>query len=622
MGIYKFDIEDARRFASEQRIQTRIRGSELHFKECPYCKNKTDDKNTFAINLDTGQFKCLRASCGAKGNMLTLAHDFGFSLGRDVDEYYNRQRRYRDLSKYSKPLTKEPAVKYMESRGISKTITEMFGITTQTDHDNIIVFPFIDDAGKMQFVKYRKTDFDKTRDQNKEWCESNCKPILFGMDHCNPEESEVLVMTEGQIDSLSVAEAFDGEINVVSVPTGAKGFTWVPYCWDFLSKFKELIVFGDHEKEQITLLDDMKHRFHGKVKHVRPEDYRDCKDANDLLRRYGKEAVVEAVENAVPVEDVHIKEVADIRRQNTADMEKISSGIAQADEILGGFYLGQLIIITGERGFGKSTLASQFMTRALEQGYKVFAYSGELVDFMFQEWVERQMAGAEYINARRHDNGFCDYRIDCRYQGEIENWYRGRFYFYDSAAVADESEDLCETVKKAFMQFGCRVIFIDNLMTALEDDMASDLYRQQSRFVRKLAEMTKQLNILIFLIVHPRKTAGTGDYFQNNDVAGSSNITNLADTIMNYTKPREDEKHPDPDPADRLLQITKNRLNGRTNFTGIKLWYEESSKRISEAYGKFDWQLGWEKPDEFKPVEDDFVMPFGEENDGQTEKTH
>lgn len=80
MNIYEFDPDDAKRFGQEQHIKYQQRGDELQFKYCPYCRNKTDDKNTFAINLRTGQFKCLRASCGAKGNMITLARDFNFLL--------------------------------------------------------------------------------------------------------------------------------------------------------------------------------------------------------------------------------------------------------------------------------------------------------------------------------------------------------------------------------------------------------------------------------------------------------------------------------------------------------------------------------------------------------------
>ena len=77
--MYKFNKDDAFRFAREQGIRTKTVGSELRFYKCPYCKNATNDKDTFAINLDTGMFKCMRASCSAHGNMITLHKDFGLN---------------------------------------------------------------------------------------------------------------------------------------------------------------------------------------------------------------------------------------------------------------------------------------------------------------------------------------------------------------------------------------------------------------------------------------------------------------------------------------------------------------------------------------------------------------
>ena len=76
----------------------------------------------------------------------------------------------------------------------------------------------------------------------------------------------------------------------------------MPYCWDWLQNFDTLIIFGDKEGDNITLLDDMASRFNGLVKHVRLEDYKDCKDANDILRKYGAEQVKACINNAVPVE--------------------------------------------------------------------------------------------------------------------------------------------------------------------------------------------------------------------------------------------------------------------------------------------------------------------------------
>ena len=288
--IYNFKEEDAYEFARFVGSPIKRHGDELRFTQyCPYCHGGTGskrDKDTFSINLRTGQFKCLRSSCGITGNMITLAREFDFNLGLQVMEYYQPRKKYRKLKTPDNPIVpKDQAVEYLESRGISEDVANQYEITTQNDRDNVLVFPFYDEKGKMQFVKYRKTDFDKSKDKNKEWCEADCKPILFGMKQC--EDFTRLVITEGQLDSLSVATA--GIKNAVSVPTGAKGFTWVPYCYDWVCRFDEIVVFGDFENGHMTLLQELKQRFPNKIKHVREEDYKGCKDAkNQCDARAGK----------------------------------------------------------------------------------------------------------------------------------------------------------------------------------------------------------------------------------------------------------------------------------------------------------------------------------------------
>lgn len=602
VSIYKFNPEDARRFASQLGIRAQERGNELHFRKCPYCQNKTDDKNTFAISLETGQFKCLRASCGAHGNMITLARDFNFSLGRDVDEYFNSEKRYRNLRKYPVPIASDPAVRFLRSRGISREITERYHITTHKDHDNQLVFPFYDDDGTLQFIKYRKTDFDKSKDKNKEWCLSGCCPILFGMQQCN-RDNKTLVITEGQIDSLSVAEC--GIENAVSVPTGAKGFTWVPYCWDFLTSFETVIVFGDHENGHITLLDEIRDRLSGgsvRVKHVRPEDYKDCKDANELLLKYGRQAVVDAVSNAVIVSNPRIKKLSEVRKRILDENSVIDTGIDKLNRLIGGFYPGQLIILTGERGKGKSTLGGQFILQAVKQGITSMIYSGELSDWQVQEWIDRQAAGARYINKKVTRNGFENYLVSAEAERKIHAWYDELLYIRDNSIDGDDDESLIDTIKSAVTQHGVKVLLLDNLMTAMDDDAREDIYRKQSGFVKNVARIAKAYDVIIILVVHPRKT-GT-DSPQNDDVAGSADITNLANTILWYHEPKKDD---DTD-APRVLRVTKNRdMDGRIEQDGIPLYFGIASKRVGEDPRRLDWAYGWESTEEFVPADDDYI---------------
>lgn len=587
--MYKFKKEDARRFAQEQGIRTKVVGNELRFSKCPYCQS-TKDKDTFAINLDTGMFKCMRASCGAKGNMITLHKDFGFSLGVEANEYYDRVRPFRTFPKKPKPEPKDKALEYMASRGISEEICRQYHITNMKDDESVLVFPFYDETDTLTLIKYRNTDPE--RKGSKEWCSKNTKPILFGMSQCNLD-NETLIMTEGQIDSLSVAEA--GFENAVSVPTGKNGFSWVPYCWDWLQHFKTLIIFGDHEHDSITLLDDMNMRFNGLVKHVRPEDYLDCKDANEILQKYGTEQIKKCINNSVPMEVKEIKDILEVKKVNISELEQFNTGFRDLNRILGGFYMGQVILLTGERGKGKSTLASQFATMAIKSGYTVFFYSGELLDWYFRNWLDLQIAGDKHINKIRNPYGTYEFSVDGRIYSQIESWYGGRLKIYDNNIIQeDEHDSLLETIEKTITRYACRVIFIDNLMTALDDDINSDLNRQQTAFVRKLTQIAKRFNVLIFLIAHPKKNQSGKYNFNNDDVAGSSNITNLVDVVLRYDLPAKQEEDSEESRPNRVLQVFKNRLNGKLCTDGIGLYYQESSKRISQDKHKFDWELGWE----------------------------
>lgn len=611
-NFYEFKPDDAYDFSRHVGIQARAHEDELMFRTCPYCKPRATKGNTetFSINLKTGQFKCLRASCGVSGNMITLSRDFDFSLGNEVDEYYRPRKEYRRLKTPKEPLKpKEPAIKYLESRGISEEIARKYEITTQTEHDNILVFPFYDDKGILQFVKYRKTDFDPEKDKNKEWCEHSCKPILFGMKQCG-ENRERLILCEGQVDSLSCATS--GIENAVSVPTGAKGMTWVPYCYEWVSSFSEIVVFGDHEKEEITLLEDINKRFPGKVKHVREEDYLDCKDANEILQKHGKEAVRKAVENAIPMPVSRVISLSEVKSVNIYKLPKLKTGITELDRFLyGGLPFGMVCLVSGKRGDGKSTLASQIMANAIDQGYGTFAYSGELPNYLYKSWLDFQIAGRNHVIENTTDFGTPDRFITNRNQELINAWYRDRAFIYDSQIVEnDEKEDLIKTIARTIAQYGVKVVLIDNLMTAMyiDERPGSDKYDAQGRFVRELTKIAVQMDVLILLVAHKRKNSFTSD--ANDEISGSGDITNLAGITLGYDRPSRDElERGIMDESQRKLIIAKNRLFGKTDTKGIVLSYDEKSKRIYGEKDDVNRTFGWDNSGGFMQV-NDMEIPF------------
>ena len=493
MEYYEFKKEDAYEFARVSGIQSKQRGDELQLLFCPYCRGgKNGDKGTFSISLVTGQFKCLRSSCSASGNIVTLARDFDyFSLGKDIDAYYRtgKQKRFRQFKKMEPIKPKPEAVTYLESRKITAATAEKYHITVQSKHENILVFPF---------------------------------------------------------------------------------------------------------------LDEMRKRFRGTVKAVQQQDYRGCKDANELLCKYGKDAVRRAVEQAKIVLIDRVIEIADIKAVDLFSLPKISTGIKGIDKVLsGGIYLGQTVILTGKRGDGKSTLGSQILANALNDGKAVFAYSGELPDYFFKRWLDFQIAGQHNVIDRAGEAGFVNYFIPDSKVYEISEWYRGRAYLFDNQSTEDSELDyLLIAIEKTIQQYGIQLVLLDNLMTALDIGLDIDLYRAQSKFVDKLVKIAKNYNIAVILVVHPRKNSLGAD--DNDVVSGSSDITNKVDVVMTY---KRDKSLPD---NERLLIISKNRLTGRLALgeKAIKLYYDEASKRISDNCEEFRKPYGWETDqDGFVPVD-------------------
>ena len=593
--MYEFKPQDAEDFARFVGIQAKVKGNQLQFKECPYCRRTTSDKYTFAISMKTGQFNCMRSSCGVKGNMITLSQDFGFSLGQNVDEYYKPRTDFKKFSLPAKIQSKDPAVQYLLNRGISEQITKKYEITVQNRDNKILVFPFRTPEGETVYVKYRKTNFDKSRDQNKEWCESNGKPILFGMNHCDLSV-KTLVITEGQIDSLSVAEA--GYTNAVSVPNGCNGFTWFPYCYDWLQNFDTLIIFGDYEKGHMTLLDDLRIRCKQTIKHVRAEDYKGCKDANEILQKYGREQVKICVENAEADPIPHIRNLKDVEVKNPYDVPKIKTGLKAVDNLLrGGLPAGSVVLITGKAGEGKSVLSSELMLSALDQGHKIFAYSGELPDWAFKA-IAMQQAGGKHCFKYQTRDGYDGWTVSDDNKAKIEEWLKG-IMLYDDRIMEDQEETvtLSKLIEESIQRYGADFILIDNLMTALEleDTGENSKYDKQSTFVKRLARIARTYNVVIVLVAHMRKN--NSNYNGNDEVAGSSDITNLASITLMYEKDKE------LNPDQRLLKVWKNRLFGFTNTSGILMMYDEKSKRIYGNEDDVNKDYGWYVP-EFVPSDE------------------
>lgn len=576
-------------------IKTRVRGEEIQFEYCPYCHGGAKkDKWKFGINRKSGAYGCFKGGCKKQGHFVQLCRDFDYALE-------NETRWVKFPQPEKRIVPRESAIAYLAARGISRETAERYQITAFEDKPNVLWLPLFDEDGKLVGAKERRMDWKPSSRFPKEKWTTGSKQILFGINQC--VDFEHIVIMEGLIDALSVAEA--GIKNACSVPGGMTNDKWISLNYNWLMKFDRIIVFGDLEDGSITLLKDISTRLPTKIFVVRQVDYLGEKDANAILTKFGAEEVRNCILNATALTVDHVIDLADVEDEDLANMPRVKTGVEELDRVLGGgIYYGQVCLLAGKRGEGKSTFMSQMFADALDQGINAFVYSGELRNADFKRCLNSQLAGIANMTQRKNEYNEDEWVVSKEVSQRISSWYKGRAFIFDTDSIED-TIDLLGTIKRVVTQNAVRFVCIDNLMTAMDIYAKDDLYTAQGKFVGELKTIARKYNVAIVLVAHQRKAGKDqqqGDSFDNDTVSGSSDVTNKVDIVINYSRAKEDDQH------DSNIQVGKNRLVGtlRRGDKAIKMVYSPKTKRVY-AMRSLDKRYGWER----EPVRvDDIDVPF------------
>ena len=258
-------------------------------------------------------------------------------------------------------------------------------------------------------------------------------------------------------------------------------------------------------------------------------------------------------------------------------MPRIKTTVPALDEVIGGLADGAMTVFTGKPGNGKSTLAGQLLLNAIEQGHSVCAYSGELTKEKFQEWINLQAAGSEYIGLKY--DPVRDIRVSYvpyAVQERLLDYYRDRFYLFDNQEIfeANQSESILKVFQLAARRYGCKLFLADNLMTALSD--SDEETKAQGKFANALKKFATRYHVHVLLVAHPRKVK-VGEKLGQDDIGGSSATIRLADSAIVVERPN--------------LRILKNREGGVCKL--IECCYCPDSRRIYQAdkgdLNRFSW---------------------------------
>ena len=454
---------------------------------------------------------------------------------------------------------------YCEKRNISKATIDYVGVK---ENNNCVVFEYRNELGEHLANKYRKT---KKSEGPKMWFEKGTNVnTLFNMDKINI--SDPLLITEGEFDCLSAIEA--GFKNAVSIPSGVNSTNeWITSNWTFIEQFEEVIIWFDNDEAGIKGAREVFNRLpNSSVKIVRCEV---ANDINELLHKYGKLAVLKQIEKASTPVLEGVATLDMIEDFDVHEAETLKTGIEYIDDKLIGMVFGSLNVLSGRNGSGKSTILNQiYIAEAIAQGYKTFLFSGELIGGNVKYWLLQTLANEEQFAEYTAKDGHKYKKVTIQSKEKIVNDMKDRFFLYDSDDYRIEA--IIEKMTILAKRYGVRVFVIDNLMTI--ESSLKDKYEAETDIVKKLKNFAKKYNALVHLVAHPRKSMN--DEIEKDDVAGSANITNLADYVTTISRAKDEEVE-----YDAILKILKNRHTGVN--VGKKLMFDIDRKRFfSSETGK------------------------------------
>lgn len=525
---------------------------------CPKC----DSSDAFSIN-DKGWGKCF--SCGAS---VKTDDDF------EVPQATKQERGLVELGEY-KPLNK---------RGIDLATVQKWDYTTgRYNGQPCQIANYKNGTGQIvaQKVRFPSKDFVFLGDT---------KAVgLYGQ-WLWKEGGKMVVVTEGEIDALSVSQLQGLKWPTVSVPNGAQGATkTVRKEIEWLLKFDKVVFLFDNDaagqeaaRKCAELLPP------GRAAIARTE----LKDANDMLKAGRGREVIDAVFSAKefrPDGIVNGREILS-RLQNRP---KVSSYpypnfMQKLNEKTYGIRLGELDVWTSGSGMGKTTVIKQL------QHHFLCSTDHNQAIIHLEEPLEDTAEGIMAIHMGKRitlpdiREGITDDEYVTAYDetfGLVDSEGNYRLNLYDAFGSLEEN-DLYNKIRYFATGLNCKVIWLDHLSILVSDmGEGGDERRAIDAIMHNLKSLTVELGIYIGLIVHLKK-APQGKSFEEgytpslDDLRGSGGIKQLANSVYCLSR---NQQHANPIARNTSqISVLKCRYTGRTGGADF-LFYEDQTGRMVEG---------------------------------------
>jgi len=479
---------------------------------CPECsptrKKKTLKCFSFNLNKNAGR-------CNHCGIVLVAQQDIPLKLTQI--EY--KRPKWKNDTKLSNNV-----VKWFEGRNISQYVLNDFKVTEGVEwmpqtqkNENTIQFNYFR-LGELINVKYRdgKKNFKLFKD---------AEMIFYNLDACI--DNKEIIIVEGEMDVLALAQC--GIKNAISVPNGCteKGNINLDYldnCIDFFEIDTQFILALDNDHVGNRLKDELARRLG--YENCKTVTFKDCKDANDCLIKYGQNVTKECFNEAKEFPIIGVFDANDIREDiynyyNNGLPGGCGIDMHEMDMHLK-FQVGYLTTITGIPGHGKSEFLDFLLCRLnVSHGWKTALYSPENhpLELHFSKFAEK-MIGKPFEGSNRLSP------ID------LENMvkYHANNFFFINPESDFKLENILDSVRQLVRKKGVNCFVID-AWNKLDHQYTTNETKYISEQLDKITRFCEFNKVHCFLVAHPtkiQKDKATGKYEVPNlySISGSANFYN------------------------------------------------------------------------------------------------
>jgi twinkle protein len=509
-------------------IDTRGRTSGLVKLKCPECtphKRKPQNRNAtdLSVNIDDGTYKC--HNCDWKGGV-------GKGFINDTTHVTYSLPNPNDI----KAITNS-AEQYLMGRGISRKV--ILSNKIGCDSYGNVTFPYYFNESLVN-TKTRFLDKKSFRQS------AGARPVMFNYDRA--KLSKIIIVTEGEIDSMSWEEA--GYEYATSVNQGApnendsnydKKLKCIDECLDMFENAEKIYLSADNDDNGRLLNSELVRRFGDKCMKI---DFGNFKDANQVLMESGADTLREMYETAKEIKIDGVFYVEDVEEQmirNFKNGKTRGSTTHTPIDPAWTWMPGELNMWTGYNNEGKSFFLEWLsVIKAWYDGWNFAFFSpenfpienffDELVEIFIGKSCDRYYRGHSTIEVMSEDE----------YKKGLEFVKEHFFAIYPSNDFSLDT--LFEKADYLIKKKGIRGFVIDPynwVEHMMRPGEREDLYI--SRFMTRLKNFTSERGLSTHLVAHqttPSKDS-TGYYPcpSKYTIKGGGTFADKTDNLVGVWRP-------------------------------------------------------------------------------------